>query len=155
MKYTAFFIALIATTLFSTSLQAHTDDPALAAAQTAIDHFFNKNLEAYAASFSEEGELVNPLGMRMHGPDEIIAAHQPYFAQIQHLTMNKAITRESVRYLNDQIALVSLNVDTWATVEGEDSERKANTVLITLSQVNGQWLIDHFQVTPVLPMEEG
>ena len=55
MKYTIVYFCLSVVTLFSTGLQAHTDDPALQAAQTAIDHFFNKNIEAYAASFSSEG----------------------------------------------------------------------------------------------------
>ena len=95
------------------------------------------------------------MGMRMVGQQEIIAAHRPWLASIEEVILNKEVTRQDVRYIGSDVALVSLSVDTWYTTDGQNSEREGNSVLITLSQSNGQWVIDQFQVTPILPMNQG
>lgn len=153
MKFVSFFFCFSLLTLFSSNLQAQMEDPAIQVVQDAVNQFFGKNMEAYAAHFAPQGELVNPMGFLMTGPQEIITAHQQYLKMLEGINTHAAVNKASVRYIRPDVATVLLSVESWhSKEEGEKTDPSPYRVTVTLSQYDGAWLIDQFQVTPIIPL---
>jgi uncharacterized protein (TIGR02246 family) len=156
MKNTVLFLLVLLQSSFLT-LNAQMDDPAILAAENAVHKFFAHDNEGYAACFAPQGQLVNPLGMQMQTPAGIIAGHEVLFNHYwKDLKSQADIQTKTVRYLQPDLALVTFTVEAWHTKEGTEVDRGKYTASSTLKKHDSGWLIEYFQVTPiVVPPTEG
>lgn len=159
MKNTIVFTLVFCTSLF-TGLSAQQSDPAVATVREAITTFFAYDAVGYGNYFAEDGELINPMGMRMQGRPAMIQSHIGYFKSLEGQTGHASFAGESVQYLSPTIATVTLMVDANSTnAAGEEVSAIKGAVTATLKlDGNNRWLIHCFQVTPVVsyaPPTEG
>lgn len=158
MKNIIVFTLVFCTSLF-TGLFAQQSDPAVATVREAITTFFAYDAEAYGSFFAEDGELVNPYGMRMKGRAEMITLHNGYFKSLEGQTGHAAFAEEKVQYLSPAIATVTINVDANSTnAMGTEVSAFKGVATATLKKSGNKWVIHLFQVTPIVsfaPPTEG
>jgi uncharacterized protein (TIGR02246 family) len=150
MKNIIVFTLVFCTTLF-TGLSAQQSDPAVATVHEAITTFFAYDAVAYGNFFAEDGELINPMGMRMQGRPAMIQSHVGYFESLEGQTGHASFSAEKVQYLSPTIAAVTLNVDANSTnAAGEEVDAIKGAVMAILKKDgDNRWMIHFFQVTPV------
>lgn len=114
--------------------------------QHLLDSWNRRSADAFAASFTEDGEVVGFDGSQMSGQAEIASTLRQIFAD--HLTAPYVSKVRGVRLLSPDIALLRAVVG--MVPHGSSDIEPALNALQTLvaTKRDGQWRITLFQNTP-------
>ncbi len=122
--------------------------------EKAIDSFYAYDAAGFAANFTEDGILINPLGMMFTGPAMIQAVHEEVFqswgeapTNIQHNQTNKMF-----RTLCEDLVQLSFTHESKGNPSAGEGQM---TFALLFSKENGEWLIKSAQLTPVIPVPQG
>ncbi|WP_026232276.1 SgcJ/EcaC family oxidoreductase [Neolewinella persica] len=150
-----FYLILLLSLFIPASLLAQMEDPALLMVKQSVRDFFDYNGKAYSNAYASEGVLVNPMGEVMQSPEAIHASHVPLFTQYwKGISSEPTFLSSSVRYLEDNLAIVQLKVETVQTKAGQEVDRFTQVASGVVRRSDSGWKLELFQVTTVQSMPE-
>ncbi len=137
----------------------HTENTAKSVNETALHDLYRELMdgwnrgsgEAFAAAFTEEGDLVAFDGTHFKGRQEIAPFHQELFDK--WLKGTRLVGRvESVRFLSPDVALMHAVGGTMMRGKSKPSPERDSIQTLIAVREGDQWRIAAFQNTRVRPM---
>src|ERR671917_2199419 len=122
--------------------------------QQLMDGWNRSSGEAFAAVFSEDGDLVAFDGTHFRGRKEIAPFHQQLFEKWLKGTRLVGEVRD-VRFLGPDVALMHAVGSTVMRGKSEPSPERDSIQTLVATREGGQWRIAAFQNTRVRPMGPG
>jgi uncharacterized protein (TIGR02246 family) len=106
---------------------------------------------AFAAAFTEDGDLVAFDGAHLQGRQEIAPAHQELFDKwLKGTRLVGKVTR--VRFLAPDVAVMHAIGSTTMRGESEPSPERNSIQTLVATRQNGEWRIAAFQNTRMRPI---
>ena len=122
--------------------------------QELMDGWNRGSGDAFAAPFTEDGDLVAFDGTRFRGRKEIVPFHQQLFKKWLEGTRLVGEVRD-VRFLGPDVALMHAVGSTVMRGKSEPSPERDSIQTLVATREGGQWRIAAFQNTRVRPMGPG
>lgn len=110
--------------------------------------------EAFAAAFTEDGDLVGFDGSHFRGRREIAEFHQPLFDK--WLKGSRLVGHvKKVRFLNPGLAVMHVHGGTILRGKSKPSAARDSVQTLVASRDSGEWKFAAFQNTRLRPMTGG
>ena len=122
--------------------------------QELMDGWNRGSGDAFAAPFTEDGDLVAFDGTHFKGSKEIAPFHQQLFEKWLEGTRLVGEVRD-VRFLSPDVALMHAVGSTVMRGESEPSPERDSIQTLVATREGGQWRLAAFQNTRVRPMGPG
>ncbi len=154
-KFLTFLMAITFIMLLPGSASAGqtVDDAAQAIVDQLIEGWNAGDGKAFASPFREDAGYRVWNGMLSEGRDEIARNHQQVFDTIFRGT-NLTLKIQKIRPLTDRVVVVYLEGRIYR--DGEPLEQLPNmkgaVPVLILVEEEGQWVVGHFQNTPMIQM---
>ncbi|MBR9922460.1 MAG: SgcJ/EcaC family oxidoreductase [Bacteroidetes bacterium] len=142
-----FVIVSLFAFVFTLNVQAQESHPAFATLKSAGEAYDARNAEAFAAFFTEDALLVNPMGGVSNGREAIFQGHNYHFKQMeeQGVPIEESADDwevQGIQELADNLVYGVVDSATSGLTFG----------VLFEEQADGNWLIKSIQMTPIQQM---